>query len=349
MPTENQQDYWIAESIKDVPLEDRFLLGTELGRGATSCVYKCEERGTEKPWAVKIINKTVDKKVVRTEIGILLKLSHPNVIRLKEIFETPKDIALVLELVTGGELFDRIVDRGVYSEKDAAQAVNHMLTAVAYLHDNDVVHRDLKPENLLYENLSDESNLKVADFGLSKMMGPEVQLHTVCGTPGYCAPEVLLGKKYDKSVDLWSIGVIAYILLCGYEPFSAEDDREMYKNVIKGKYTFDEIYWDDISKNAKDLVKRLLTLDPKKRITAKSALQHPWVKGKAASSDHLESTYEKIKEFNAKRKLKTATEAVRALAKATHNIHSQLGKLMNPEPEAAPTPPVNPADVKAEA
>lgn len=218
-----------------------------------------------------------------------------------------------MEYVTGGELFDRIVQRGFYSERDAATCVRHMLKAVEYLHENDVVHRDLKPENLLYENDSEDSNLKVADFGLSKMLQNEIQTSTVCGTPGYCAPEILLGKTYDKSVDIWSIGVIAYILLCGYEPFYDEDDRKAYKKILNCDYEFTSPWWDDVSQNGKDFIASLLQSDPKKRPTATKALKHRWVEGKAAPSMPIPNdALAKLKEFNSSRKLKVATRALQA-------------------------------------
>ncbi|CAH1796944.1 unnamed protein product [Owenia fusiformis] len=314
MPEEKAQDYWIEESIKDKEFEELYELGKELGKGATSLVHKCLGQGVESnPWAVKIINKQVDKKIIRSEIGSLLRLSHPNVIRLKEIFETPTKISMVLELVTGGELFDRIVTRGSYSERDASKCIKEMLEAVKYLHDNDVVHRDLKPENLLYENNADDSKLKIADFGLSKVVSAEVQMQTVCGTPGYCAPEVLLGRKYTSAVDLWSVGVITYILLCGYEPFYCEQEADMYKKIIKCDYEFHESWWSDVSENAKDLVRKLLVTDPEKRLTAREALQHQWVTGAGAQNNHMLECQNKLKQFNARRKLRAATDAVIAM------------------------------------
>uniref|UniRef100_A0A452I5U5 Protein kinase domain-containing protein n=1 Tax=Gopherus agassizii TaxID=38772 RepID=A0A452I5U5_9SAUR len=192
-------DYWIDGSNKDT-LAHYFELESELGRGATSIVYRCRQKGTQKPYAVKMLKKTVDKKIVRTEIGVLLRLSHPNIIKLKEIFETPTEISLVLELVTGGELFDRIVEKGYYSERDAADAVKQILEAVAYLHANGIVHRDLKPENLLYATPAPDAPLKIADFGLSKIVEDQVTMKTVCGTPGYCAPEILRGCAYGPEV-----------------------------------------------------------------------------------------------------------------------------------------------------
>lgn len=308
MGKENVSEGWIQESIKDKAFEETYSISKELGCGATSKVFKCIHNGTGQAWAVKVINKNVEKKVIRTEIGVLLKIQHPNVIRMKDIYETPTQIYIVLELVTGGELFDRIVSRGHYSEKDAAKAVKEMLIAVKHLHDNGVIHRDLKPENLLYENLSPDAKLKIADFGLSKIIGSEVTTNTVCGTPGYCAPEVIRGKNYNASVDLWSVGVIAYILLCGYEPFVDDDERKMYKKILKGQFEFDLPYWENITENAKDLVEKLLKVDVKQRLTVEKALNHPWVRGVAASGEHMEEAQTNIKLFNARRKMKALTD-----------------------------------------
>ncbi|XP_064608726.1 calcium/calmodulin-dependent protein kinase type IV-like [Liolophura sinensis] len=313
--------YWIYESIKDVFFEERYNLGVELGKGGTAKVFICQNKASGENWAVKIIEKKIDKKIVRTETGILLKLNHPNVIRLKEIYETHSTIYLVLELVTGGELFDRIVSRGHYSEKDAALCVKEMLTGVKYLHDNGVVHRDLKPENFLYEKPTAESKLKVADFGLSTIIRPQVDLKTVCGTPGYCAPEVLSGTTYGQAVDMWSIGVITYILLCGYEPFFGETERELFRNIRKCNYKFDSPWWSGVSINARDLIERLLVVDPKKRLTADQALLHPWVKGVAAKSEHMKLAHHQLKEFNAKRKLKAATGSALVAARVAQKIN----------------------------
>ncbi|XP_022614788.1 calcium/calmodulin-dependent protein kinase type IV-like isoform X2 [Seriola dumerili] len=253
-PGSEPVEFWVEGSRRDGTVEEFYTLSSELGRGATSIVYRCEEKQTQKPYAVKVLKKTIDKKIVRTEIGVLLRLSHPNIIQLKEIFETDTDIALVLELVTGGELFDRIVERGYYSERDAAHVIKQILEAVAYLHENGVVHRDLKPENLLYADLSLDAPLKIADFGLSKIIDDQVTMKTVCGTPGYCAPEILRGNAYGPEVDMWSVGVILYILLCGFEPFfDPRGDQYMYSRILNCDYEFVSPWWDEVSLNAKDL------------------------------------------------------------------------------------------------
>lgn len=321
MPTCKPEDmYWVEGSRREHGLEHFYALKQELGSGATSTVFRCEEKGTQKPYAAKTIKKTIDKKIVRTEIGVLLRLSHPNIIKLKEIFETPSEIILILELVTGGELFDRIVERGYYSERDAACVVQQILEAVSYLHANGVVHRDLKPENLLYADMSPNSLLKIADFGLSKIIDDQLAMKTVCGTPGYCAPEILHGSPYGPEVDMWSVGVITYILLCGFEPFyDARGEQYMYSRILNCDFEFMSPWWDEISLNAKDLVKKLIVLDPKKRLTVSQALQHPWVTGRAAKFSHMDRTQKKLQEFNAKRKLKAAMKAVVASSRLGNN------------------------------
>uniref|UniRef100_A0A8C5LX07 Calcium/calmodulin-dependent protein kinase type IV n=1 Tax=Leptobrachium leishanense TaxID=445787 RepID=A0A8C5LX07_9ANUR len=324
MPTYNPEDvYWIDGSRRENDLANFYTMGPELGRGGTSAVFRCEEKGTQKPYAAKVIKKTIDKKIVRTEIGVLLRLSHPNIIKLKDIYESPSEIALILELVTGGELFDRIVERGFYSEQDAASVIHQILEAVSYLHGNGIVHRDLKPENLLYADMSQDSILKIADFGLSKIVEDQIAMKTVCGTPGYCAPEILHGSPYGPEVDMWSVGIITYILLCGFEPFfDPRGDQYIYRKILKCDYEFSSPWWDDISLNAKDLVQKLIVLDPQKRLTASQAMQHPWVTGKAAKVSHMDRTQKKLVEFNARRKLKAAMKAVVASSRlGNHGNH----------------------------
>lgn len=238
--------------------------------------------------------KCIDKKALKgkedsleNEIKVLRKLNHSNIVQLRETFEDKHKVFLVMELVTGGELFDRIVEKGSYTEKDASALIRQILEAVDYMHSQGVVHRDLKPENLLYYNSDPESKIMISDFGLSKMEDSGI-MATACGTPGYVAPEVLSQKPYGKAVDVWSIGVIAYILLCGYPPFYDENDANLFAQILKGEFEFDSPYWDDISDSAKDFISRLICVDPEKRYSCKEALAHPWY---VFNDYHIYATY----------------------------------------------------------
>ena len=216
-------------------------------------------------------------------------INHKNCIQLHEVYQSPIHICLVLDLVTGGELFDRIIAKGYYSEKDAAEVTGDVLHAVAYLHSISIVHRDLKPENLLYmsnvEGCKEYNQIKVADFGLARRNhAPETNpMRTMCGTPGYVAPEVLdpritAPNGYGPEVDVWSIGVVLYIMLCGFPPFYSDNTVTLFRQIRRGDYTFPSPFWDNISVAAKDLVCRMLIVDPRQRLTAEQCMSHPWIK-----------------------------------------------------------------------
>eukprot|EP01092_Planopodium_desertum_P003606 TRINITY_DN16666_c0_g1_i4.p1 TRINITY_DN16666_c0_g1~~TRINITY_DN16666_c0_g1_i4.p1 ORF type:complete len:278 (-),score=68.07 TRINITY_DN16666_c0_g1_i4:70-813(-) len=213
------------------------------------------------------------------------KVNHRNIIKLKAVFEDPKKVYLVMELVTGGELFDRIVEKGSYSERDAAVLVAKIVDAIANLHEQKIAHRDLKPENLLLKSKKSDTSVKIADFGLSRMIDEKAMMQTACGTPGYVAPEVLKATGYGEEVDMWSIGVIAYILLCGFPPFYGDTIPEIFEQIMAADFEYPDDYWKGISKSAKDFINKLLVVDPKKRLTARDALSHPWLAG----IDSLES------------------------------------------------------------
>jgi len=271
-----------VKPITDIKIEDAYDIKKELGSGAFSIVKLAIHKKSKEQRAIKIIDKDAikeKKEMLEREVDILKRIQHPNIIAVVEIYETPRYLNLVMELATGGELFDSIVSRGKYSEKDAARIVQQVASACAYLHSIGIVHRDLKPENLLLETNSPDSRIKIADFGLSKTMEAQSVLQTACGTPGYVAPEVLLGEGYNQEVDVWSIGVIMYILLCGFPPFYAENNSKLFEKIMEGKFTFPSPYWDKISASAKDLIKCLLVVDPKKRYSSKQVVEHPWIKG----------------------------------------------------------------------
>jgi len=268
--------------------EEKYTMGEELGRGAFSVVHVATSKRSGRKYAVKIIDKKnvgQDMARLRIEIDILTKVKHTNIINLKEVMENDSTLFIITELVTGGELFDKIVELGAYTEKEAAQLVSRMVQAIDYLHTMNIVHRDLKPENLLLKNSKDITNVKLADFGLSKIVSPAGSgggmMQTACGTPGYVAPEVLTADGYDKEVDLWSIGVITYILLCGFPPFYNENLPVLFEQIMHADYDFPPEYWDQISETAKNFISRLLVVDPSRRMTTKQALEHPWLSGQA--------------------------------------------------------------------
>lgn len=246
-------------------------------------------------------------------------MGNQNILTLVDYFETMNNLYLVTDLALGGELFDRICRKGSYYESDAADLIRATLSAVAYLHNHGIVHRDLKPENLLFRTPEDNADLLIADFGLSRIMDEE-QFHvltTTCGTPGYMAPEIFKKTGHGKPVDLWAIGVITYFLLCGYTPFDRDSDFEEMQAILNADYSFTPIdYWRGVSTQAKDFIRRCLTIDPSKRITAHAALQHPFVAGFGVSDGAGENLLPTIKKnFNARRTLHAAIDTVRAINK----------------------------------
>uniref|UniRef100_U5EY85 Calcium/calmodulin-dependent protein kinase type 1 n=1 Tax=Corethrella appendiculata TaxID=1370023 RepID=U5EY85_9DIPT len=317
---------------KQPSIEDKYYLKELLGTGAFSEVRLAESR--DHPgnlYAVKIIDKKALKgkeDSLENEIKVLRRFSalnnntndgqnsennqslrHPNIVQLLETYEDKSKVYLVMELVTGGELFDRIVEKGSYTEKDASDLIRQVLEAVDYMHEQGVVHRDLKPENLLYYRPDEDSKIMISDFGLSKMEDSGI-MATACGTPGYVAPEVLAQKPYGKAVDVWSIGVISYILLCGYPPFYDENDANLFAQILKGEFEFDSPYWDEISESAKDFIRNLMCVNVERRFTCKQALAHPWIGGNAASSKNIHGTVsEQLKKNFAKSRWKQAYHA----------------------------------------
>lgn len=234
----NERDRWVTtlqHAAHVVPIEDDYVLGKELGRGRFSIVKECVHKYTGVHCAVKIIDKATieaeEKGLLRTEIAVLKLVNHPNIIHMEGLYESKQYIYIVMEMLKGGELFERIVGRPRFTEQEAARLLKPLLESVAYLHDLGIVHRDLKPENILCgEELED---LKIADFGLSKMTLPKEKMDSACGTLSYVAPEVLTLQGYGKEADLWSVGVIMFLLLCGKLPFDGEDHNEIIRSTIQ--------------------------------------------------------------------------------------------------------------------
>jgi len=304
-----------------------------LGNGSFATVRRAIRKSDKGEFAIKIIKKnqlnSEELLVVHDEVDIMHKISHENCVQLYEMYESNKKIYMVLELLSGGELFDRIVTKGSYSEKEASEVVKSIVSAIKYLHSIGVVHRDLKPENLIYVSEKDNSAIKITDFGLAKYhskehrSGGKAAMNTACGTPGYVAPEVLNGVAYDAAVDMWSVGVILYILLCGFPPFYHEVTTSLYKLIREGTYDFPSPYWDDISAEAKDVISGLLKVSPKERLTPDKVLSHPWIAGgkasdKAIGGDHID----RLKLMQARRVLKRGVRTIIAVNRFKRQLNS---------------------------
>uniref|UniRef100_A0A4W6FVB5 calcium/calmodulin-dependent protein kinase n=1 Tax=Lates calcarifer TaxID=8187 RepID=A0A4W6FVB5_LATCA len=296
---------------------DEYQLFEELGKGAFSVVRRCVKISSGQEYAAKIINtkklSARDHQKLEREARICRLLKHPNIVRLHDSISEEGFHYLVFDLVTGGELFEDIVAREYYSEADASHCIQQILESVHHCHVNGIVHRDLKPENLLLASKLKGAAVKLADFGLAiEVQGDQQAWFGFAGTPGYLSPEVLRKDPYGKPVDMWACGVILYILLVGYPPFWDEDQHRLYQQIKAGAYDFPSPEWDTVTPEAKDLINKMLTINPSKRITAAEALKHPWIcqRSTVASMMHRQETVECLKKFNARRKLKVRLLAI---------------------------------------
>ncbi|KAL3916932.1 MAG: hypothetical protein SGILL_004951, partial [Bacillariaceae sp.] len=302
--------------------DELYRLKGVLGTGAFSTVREGFHRSNrEVAYAVKCVNRKKlseeDEAALLDEVDILIEMNSIHIIRLYDFFTEPSTYYLVMEQMSGGELFDRIVAKAYYNEKEARDTCLILLEAVGYMHENHVAHRDLKPENLLLLSKDDDSAVKIADFGFAKKVYEENSLTTQCGTPGYVAPEILEGTPYDQRADMWSVGVILYILLGGYPPFIESTQRDLFRKIRRGEYEFHEEYWGTVSTEAKELISSLLTVKASKRLDAPSALENSWIRGDDASlaKKGLDKNLKEFKKFNAKRKFKAAVSTIMAVNK----------------------------------
>ncbi|ELT89101.1 hypothetical protein CAPTEDRAFT_228781 [Capitella teleta] len=275
----------------------KYQIGQIIGEGNFATVKECIEKSRKKMFALKIIDKTKCKgkeEMIDNEVQILRKVKHENVIGLMEEYESESCLYLVMEMITGGDLFDAISSSTKYTERDASGMLYNLACAIKYLHSLSIVHRDVKPENILIcEHPDGTLSLKLGDFGLATVV--HEPLYTVCGTPTYISPEVLTENGYGLKVDVWATGVITYILLCGFPPFvSVENNHdELFDKIMSGKFTFPSPFWDDVSESAKELIQHMLQVDHDDRFTAAEVLEHPWVADDLAKDCDLHSTISK--------------------------------------------------------
>ncbi|KAL3506689.1 hypothetical protein ACH5RR_032071 [Cinchona calisaya] len=290
---------------------ERYTFGKELGRGEFGITYQCVDKETGENVACKKISKSklrteIDVEDVRREVEIMRHLpKHPNIVSYRAAYEDKEAIYLVMELCEGGELFDRIVARGHYTERAAALVTKTILEVVKVCHANGVIHRDLKPENFLYANRSEKAPIKAIDFGLSIFFKPGQRFSEIVGSPYYMAPEVLR-RNYGSEVDVWSAGVILYILLCGVPPFWSETEEGIAHAIVRGKIDFQRDPWPKISQDAKDLVKGMLEANPYSRLTVDEVLENEWIKNadKVSNIPLGEKVRTRIKQFSLMNKFK---------------------------------------------
>lgn len=300
-------------------LKDSYTLGRKLGQGQFGTTYLCVEKSTGKEYACKSIAKRKlisqeDVDDVRRELHIMHHLSgHPNIVTIKGAYEDHGAVHLVMELCAGGELFDRIIERGHYSEAQAAELCRVIVGVVETCHSLGVMHRDLKPENFLLLDTSENAALKTTDFGLSVFFKPGEVFTDVVGSPYYVAPEVLR-KHYGPEADVWSAGVILYILLSGVPPFWAETEQGIFEQVLKGELDFVSEPWPSISDSAKDLIRKMLDPNVKRRLKAHQVLCHPWIREEGVAPDRPmdPAVQSRLKQFSAMNKLKKV--AIRVIA-----------------------------------
>jgi len=259
-----------------------------LGKGGCGVVYKVQNKKTNELFALKQMKKDAYLlDVLEREITIMKTFDHVGLIKLLEAYCDDKFIYLIMDYIAGGELFDKIAELESFSEKDAADITKQLLEALAYLHDLGCAHRDIKAENVLLVEKSG-TQVKLADFGLANTLGQSAKFMSFVGTTPYMAPEVLSGASYGCGVDMWSLGVLTFVMLAGYMPFSGKTEMQEIRAIVGGQYYFDERRgWAEISNSAKHFIANLLLQDPEARYTANQALQHPWIRGRSLSGRRL--------------------------------------------------------------
>ncbi|KAL1542720.1 Calcium-dependent protein kinase 8 [Salvia divinorum] len=292
-------------------IKERYKLGRELGQGEFGITHLCTDVVSGERYACKSISKrklrtAVDIEDVRREVEIMKHMpKHPNVVCLKDTYEDDSAVHIVMELCEGGELFDRIVARGHYTEKAAAVVMKTIIEVIQACHQQGVMHRDLKPENFLFANKSETSPIKAIDFGLSVFFKPGERFNEIVGSPYYMAPEVLK-RNYGPEIDIWSAGVILYILLSGVPPFWAESEQGVAQAIIRSVVEFKRDPWPKVSSSGKELVKKMLDPDPVRRLTAQQVLDHPWMQHTktAPNVSVVETVKARPKQFSVMNKLK---------------------------------------------
>lgn len=256
-----------------------------IGKGDFSRVFRVEHRASKQPYALKIIevDASYGPATFRAELSVLCRVNHPNIVSLVESFEDSENVYIVMELATGGSLLDKMdVLQRPFAESEASAALKMVLSGVAYLHELGITHRALRPDTLLYSHPGANSKIVITDFGIASTRRQNGFMHTVCGVLQYMAPEIAARRSYTCAVDLWAVGVIAFILLSATLPFDAKQDAQLLKFIIKGEFSMEDKVWREVSGEAKDFIRCLLQRDPARRMSASHALRHPWISGRTS-------------------------------------------------------------------
>jgi len=282
---------WVAglrSACKTINIEDYYDIGEQIGYGAFSVVHRCTEKSTGDVYALKKMKKDrfdeESKKGLQNEIAIMKIVRHPGLVQLKDLYTTQQNIYMVMPLLKHGDLMSRLRERGKFSQEAARKTTKKLLSALDYLHSLGICHRDLKPENVFMGSENDDSDICLGDFGLSKFVAPHQHMSDACGTVSYAAPELLKGNTYDKKVDAWSVGCLLYLMLIGGLPFYTKDgdkatkDKLTMEKILNDEPSFRYIGWKEVSNQAIDLIKKFLEKDPKRRISVRGAMSHPWLK-----------------------------------------------------------------------
>ncbi|XP_072524631.1 death-associated protein kinase 2-like [Salminus brasiliensis] len=304
-------------------VEDFYEIGEILGSGHFGQVRELRERASGVSWAGKFVKLRrsvssrlgLERKTVEREVEILQALQHINIMALKDVFESRAEVVLVVELIRGGELFDFIAEKENLTENEAIEFLKQILKGAAFMHSKQIAHFDLKPENImLSDRKAEHPEIKIIDFGLAQRLTPGEEYRSLCGTPQYIAPEVINYEPLSFASDMWSIGVITYILLSGMSPFQGDADEETLRNIVDMKYEFEDQYFSQTSDMAKDFIQKLLIKDPGERMTAEECLLHPWIKPltrkQAANRSRSSINMKNFKKFNARRKWKMSYNMV---------------------------------------
>uniref|UniRef100_A0A672P674 Serine/threonine-protein kinase 33 n=2 Tax=Sinocyclocheilus grahami TaxID=75366 RepID=A0A672P674_SINGR len=359
---------WTNSAEKKVPhtrIEDEsdiqkiYSFGRKLGQGNFGVVCEATHIETQRKWAIKKVNKekagTSGVKHLEREVSIMKQVKHEHIIHLEEVFETPKRMYLVTELCEGGDLKDLLQKNKHFTEEETRHIIKSLSEAIVYLHKKDIVHRDLKLENILVKSFhhdNDVVNIKITDFGLSVQkggVGSENMLQATCGTPIYMAPEVVNGHQYSQQCDLWSIGVIMFMLLCGEPPFISSSKERLSEMIMKGELTFSGPVWHTISDAAKTVIRCLLKVDPAHRITANELLDNPWISGDTSTTVTRTNVLEMMRQFRKAPEDEEGVEMSEGLRNLslTSSQDKGSGRRTSQELSVTPAPPEDVRDISS--